>query len=369
MPKAAGRTLPPLASFWKADRIMTAGMRIFRVFAWFLVTFAVLSPSWLWAQFVSDVNGLFENARAFNGYPQSTLTITNNYPTTAIIDEQNLGQEFTFFANRHDLLFSSDGGSTRRIFGTADSFDISVELTLEATFDLKRKEAGFRLNKNGFDGQFIVNSDINEIVAFGGPLPFYSFNVEHDIEYTVGTPINLRMIYNAPDAMDPEMFPGTMQYLVAYGGNEYTSGELEFTNSEKGILTMSQIGVYAQGGAEAAHPDDDYTATFTNFVFGEGLVDVGLPGDFNNDQVVDAADYTVWRNNLGTNFDLNGNGDENGDSADFVDAADYALWKSSYGTGGNGSAGLGGFGVPEPATVSLIGLGLVGLFGIRRRSK
>ena len=38
----------------------------------------------------------------------------------------------------------------------------------------------------------------------------------------------------------------------------------------------------------------------------------GLPGDYNNDGKVDAADYTVWRNHLGeadeTNINNNGNG-------------------------------------------------------------
>src|SRR4029077_666443 len=28
----------------------------------------------------------------------------------------------------------------------------------------------------------------------------------------------------------------------------------------------------------------------------------GLPGDFNNDGIVDAADYTVWRDHLGSSF-------------------------------------------------------------------
>jgi hypothetical protein len=34
-----------------------------------------------------------------------------------------------------------------------------------------------------------------------------------------------------------------------------------------------------------------------------------LPGDYNGDGVVNAGDYTVWRDTLGTEFDLNGNGD------------------------------------------------------------
>src|SRR5262249_20459745 len=38
--------------------------------------------------------------------------------------------------------------------------------------------------------------------------------------------------------------------------------------------------------------------------------DRGAAGDYNADGRVDALDYTVWRNNLGTNFNLAGNGDD-----------------------------------------------------------
>ncbi|QDV73916.1 DNRLRE domain-containing protein [Botrimarina mediterranea] len=89
-----------------------------------------------------------------------------------------------------------------------------------------------------------------------------------------------------------------------------------------------------------------------------------LAGDFNNDGVVNAADYTVYRDNLNTSFDLGGNGDESGGSAGVVDAADYALWSANYGAtaGGNGLQA-----VPEPMGVMLVGAGLAMTFGRSRR--
>lgn len=90
----------------------------------------------------------------------------------------------------------------------------------------------------------------------------------------------------------------------------------------------------------------------------------GLPGDFNNDTVVNAADYTTWRNNLGA-------ADEssisfNGDGANGVDPNDYALWKDSFGDMAGAGAVSGA--VPEPTTgvISLIVLGC--LAGWRRRA-
>jgi hypothetical protein len=65
-----------------------------------------------------------------------------------------------------------------------------------------------------------------------------------------------------------------------------------------------------------------------------------LPGDYNQNGRVDAADYTVWRNTLGGFTDLRANGDNSGASAGVVDEADYAFWKLHFGevAGSPGSA-------------------------------
>jgi hypothetical protein len=69
-----------------------------------------------------------------------------------------------------------------------------------------------------------------------------------------------------------------------------------------------------------------------------------LLGDFNGDNIVDAADYTLWRNHLGEADETNIN--NSGDGGD-VGPGDYVLWKSQY---GESLPGSGGFAVPEPAT-------------------
>lgn len=83
-------------------------------------------------------------------------------------------------------------------------------------------------------------------------------------------------------------------------------------------------------------------------------------GDYNGDGVVDAADYTLWRDTLGrsrlagTQTDGNGNG--------IVDAGDYTAWAGNYGAPG---ASLGSA-VPEPTAALLCLAGLAGL-AIRSR--
>lgn len=88
---------------------------------------------------------------------------------------------------------------------------------------------------------------------------------------------------------------------------------------------------------------------------------VGLPGDFNNDDVVDVEDYTVWRDNLGGNSSvLNGNGS----GAATVVAADYAVWEFNFGRTVAPPAGVVQAQVPEPSTVVLAAMVLCVWAGI-----
>jgi hypothetical protein len=73
-----------------------------------------------------------------------------------------------------------------------------------------------------------------------------------------------------------------------------------------------------------------------------------LPGDYNLDGTVDAADYTVWRDSIGqTGSGLAADGDGNGTIGD----GDYAVWRLFFGetTDGLGATGSASASVPEPA--------------------
>lgn len=85
----------------------------------------------------------------------------------------------------------------------------------------------------------------------------------------------------------------------------------------------------------------------------------GLPGDFNDDGLVDMADYVVWRNNLGSANEaaLHYNGNGGG-----IAAADYTLWKNNFGVSqGALSSQFSPAAVPEPAALSLAALFFLGL--------
>lgn len=77
----------------------------------------------------------------------------------------------------------------------------------------------------------------------------------------------------------------------------------------------------------------------------------GLQGDYNNDGSVDAADYVVWRKTDGNNPD------------------GYDIWRANFGAmapgGGTGALSTGA--VPEPATVSVVGLVVPLVLALRAR--
>ncbi len=94
-------------------------------------------------------------------------------------------------------------------------------------------------------------------------------------------------------------------------------------------------------------------------------VEVSIPnvnGDYSGNLVVDAADYTVWRDTVGaTGPDLPADGDGNL----VVDQADYDYWKTRFGNT-SASVAVAAGAVPEPATVISVIVGLLACGGVLR---
>lgn len=80
-----------------------------------------------------------------------------------------------------------------------------------------------------------------------------------------------------------------------------------------------------------------------------------LAGDYNNDGVVNAADYVLWRNG----------GPLQNDSTPGVQPADYDVWKSNFGNSQSSGLGSTASSVPEPNTL-LIALGALAIFCTNR---
>jgi hypothetical protein len=120
----------------------------------------------------------------------------------------------------------------------------------------------------------------------------------------------------------------------------------EATTSETGVLT---------GNA------GDF-APFLDFIV-DTSGGTGVRGDYNDDGIVNAADYVVWRNSAG------GEGLVNEEvSPQTVDIADYLYWRERFGATDSGAPASGAKlqAIPEPTGLGLL-LGLaVPLTGLRR---
>ena len=121
------------------------------------------------------------------------------------------------------------------------------------------------------------------------------------------------------------------------------SVELSLDYVEELVSTGSTLGIAMIGSANR------FQAGFDNFTSPPSLTleyDFVIPGDFNRDGTVDAADYTVWRDTEGQT----GPGlaaDANGDQT--VDGLDYDEWVSNFGESLESAQS-----VPEPSGALLL---------------
>ena len=123
-------------------------------------------------------------------------------------------------------------------------------------------------------------------------------------------------------------------------------------------VTVNPYGDIAEGRVV----ESDYANNSTRI-----LVDL-LPGDYNDDGTVNAADYTIWRNTLGQSVAVDTTGaDGNGDGT--IGQSDYAIWKTNFGKTIAGAGTGGASAIPEPAGVMLavVALAACGLAARGRR--
>lgn len=91
---------------------------------------------------------------------------------------------------------------------------------------------------------------------------------------------------------------------------------------------------------------------------------VAVPGDYNKNGVVDAADYVVYRKTLGqTGAGLPADGNGNGS----IDTGDYTFWRARFGNISGAGSGSLAAAVPEPGAWASALFGLVIAAGLMRR--
>lgn len=120
------------------------------------------------------------------------------------------------------------------------------------------------------------------------------------------------------------------------GRPDYNASGQPIRNGDGGNLALSLLGLDAIPGSMINSAQN---------------LRVSLPGDYNLDNVVDAADFVLWRKTAGVH-------------------GDYYSWSTNFGTSLGGGADATGVSVPEPASLGLAALVAavnVAMLGLRNR--
>jgi fibronectin-binding autotransporter adhesin len=196
---------------------------------------------------------------------------------------------------------------------------------------------------------------------------------------------------NSPAAVSlggPTTFAATNQLLMEIGGT--TAGtQFDHINAADaltlgGALKVSLINGFAPAAGESFDLLDfdpsKLSGTFSTIVlptlsaglqwnadqlYATGAISVNLLGDYNGNGVVDAADYVIYRAELGRNG-IGLSADGNGNNV--IDSGDFDIWASHF--GGHVGSGAGATTlVPEPSAAALLVTGCACLIaGLRHRA-
>ena len=179
-----------------------------------------------------------------------------------------------------------------------------------------------------------------------------SVNYLDILKYYYGADIQLRTATTAGTTVD--FGRKVLADFDDYGSGRSTEGIIDgnegvfhrsptFSGSTTANLAgsdASRDGTQAHEGSHSQRIDIEYNessgsdfflrhvagAKYSNF--GESTIDSTGSGDFNGDLVVDAADYTIWRDAFNT-FQFGHPADANGDG--FVAQGDYQIWADNFG--------------------------------------
>ncbi|MCH2116316.1 MAG: trypsin-like serine protease [Pirellulales bacterium] len=334
-----------------------------------------------------------DNTVVLTGAGSSVTTVTMNSPAT--VREINLdgSSSYRLGGNRTLTLDADTGFAALTVTGGSHNWTAPVaaeatttidiatgaELTLEGTFDFENQtvtksgagrlyldsdtttQSGtFQHNGGYLGGDGVVNGDLLTSAAMVAPgHGIGQLSVTGD--FTMGPASALEIEIGGTSATEFD--------ALQVGENAYLNGTLAVTlmgdyypdlGDRFSVLQAVSI---ANSGVVLGGPDGDKFKLV--YSLGELLLEstvtgpAVLPGDYNSDGVVDAADYTVWIDQLGTATLPNRDPSATGPVGQF----DYLVWKNNFGATGTENTAA----VPEPASL-LVGL-WIALIGIPVRNR
>ncbi len=327
------------------------------------------------SEIITDTFSLIETPDPFvNGPATYTWTWNADFTNPAtgnstMLDNPTIGaDQYIIYAGARNLSDNTlgVGGGGGYGYSAGGSYFPSDKSTIESI-------------TNNFVDSIENRGESSGFAGWGGSLAFDT-NSNWNYDYTVAPQSGQNDLYSvAIHELGHALGLGASTEWNALNSGGYFTG-INSQNAYGGLVPLNLEGdhwaentmstVYGGTATQETAMDPNIT-TGTRKYFtsldAAAMVDIGwmlvepeapnLVGDYNNDGTVDAADYTVFRDSLGSTSQLAADGSNNG----VVDVDDYNLWVNAY---GNTSSASTATTVPEPgswlhaismlATISLI---------------
>jgi hypothetical protein len=215
--------------------------------------------------------------------------------------------------------------------------------------------------QDGSTGNTLLNNILMNEHAFRGAIDISSDSLtEFTSDYNAvisrfttdgGDTVNTLAQWQAATGQDAHSLVSTAAALVVNPAN----GDYHLSSTSPAINKGTSL--------DAPAIDLDRKPRPIGSAFDIGAYEFGAPppasGDYSGNGIVDAADYTLWRNTLGstTNLTADGNGNH------MIDPGDYDVWKTNFGKTSPGAGAESASAVPEPAALSLVLSALSAMLG------
>jgi hypothetical protein len=230
-------------------------------------------------------------------------------------------------------------GSTDRAFGEITSS--SSQTTIGACFvnNTNHPISSFLVGYTGEEWRLAATGTVDRLD--------FQYSVDAD-SLISGTYIDVDALdFNTPDNVTPGPKNGNMAHTII----------LPFAVTPADPIQPERVFYIRWRPLLIAGTNTNDGLAIDDFIIG-AVYAPGLAGDYNNNGVVDAADYTVWRDHLNAPFNM-----ANDITPGTVIQQDLQEWKDRF---GKNSVSFGA-GAPEPATWLLLGSSSIALV-LKRRS-
>ena len=211
---------------------------------------------------------------------------------------------------------------------------------------------------NWIGGSYDVYID-NTLDTFPGDVDFFTFT-----DVAPGAQFSARTADPDANGIDTILAWFGDDGAVLGVNDDYVEGELvsrlEGTVPAGGMLTFAVSGFGDNNFLGSHFEDGTYELRLE-------IQSVPLAGDYNGNNLVDAADYVLWRKTLGqTGSGLPADGNNNNE----IDPGDYTVWRANFGLSALNSGATAGLpssaAVPEPASGTIFLLAVAALGWTRK---